>query len=153
MVNYLDREGTSHLITKLLNTMYPVNSIYISLNSISPASLYGGTWERFGNGKTLVGVDESDTDFSSANKTGGEKAHTIIANELPEHYHPFPAYSSGDTNYEPNFAIDGWRYSGQYHTSDGWHRREGHTYNNETLNTPMNIVQPYVTVYIWKRVR
>lgn len=64
--------GVSHLITKMLDTVYPVNSIYISLDSTSPASLYGGTWERFGKGKTLVGVDEADTDFKTAGLPTGE---------------------------------------------------------------------------------
>ena len=52
--------------------MYPVNSIYISTNSTSPASLYGGSWERYGTGRVLVSADDSDTDFT-AGKTGGKK--------------------------------------------------------------------------------
>ena len=72
MVSYLDQGGVQHLVDKLLDRMYPVNSIYISTNSNSPASLYGGTWERYGKGRTLVSVNESDTDFT-AGKTGGKK--------------------------------------------------------------------------------
>lgn len=72
--------GVSHLITKMLDTVYPVNSIYISLDSTSPASLYGGTWERFGKGKTLVSVDEADTDFKTAGLPGGE---TVIFRKDP----------------------------------------------------------------------
>lgn len=52
--------------------MYPVNSIYISTNSTSPASLYGGSWERYGTGRVLVSASNSDTDFT-AGKTGGKK--------------------------------------------------------------------------------
>ena len=73
-VSYLDQGGVQHLVDKLLDRMYPVDSIYISTNSTSPASLYGGSWERYGKGRTLVSVDESDTDFT-AGTTGGSKTH------------------------------------------------------------------------------
>lgn len=71
----------------ILNTVYPVGSIYTSVNSTDPSTLFGGTWERFGKGKVLVGVDEDDSDFSEANKTGGEKTHTLTTNEMPSHTH------------------------------------------------------------------
>ena len=42
---------------------YPVGSVYTTVDAgMKPAAMFGGTWERFGNGQTLVGVDESDTD-------------------------------------------------------------------------------------------
>lgn len=72
MVSYLDQVGVQHLVDKLLDRMYPVNSIYISTNSTSPASLYGGSWERYGTGRVLVSASDSDTDFT-AGKTGGNK--------------------------------------------------------------------------------
>lgn len=75
MVSYLDQDGVQHLVDKMRDRMYPVDSIYISTNSTSPASLYGGSWERYGKGRTLVSVDESDTDFT-AGTTGGSKTHS-----------------------------------------------------------------------------
>lgn len=74
MVSYLDQTGLEHTLEKLRNQMYPVGSLYFSTNSTSPATIYGGTWERYGKGRTLVSVNESDTDFT-AGKTGGEKTH------------------------------------------------------------------------------
>lgn len=56
MVSYLDSTGTQHLITKLLDTVYPVGSIYITTDDTSPASFLGGEWERYAQGRTLVGV-------------------------------------------------------------------------------------------------
>ena len=61
--------------------IYPVGSIYISAVSTSPATLFGGTWVEFGKGRTLVGVDTSDTSFNTVEKTGGEKTHTLTAAE------------------------------------------------------------------------
>lgn len=86
MVSYLDQTGLEHTLEKLRNQMYPVGSLYFSTNSTSPATIYGGTWERYGKGRTLVSVNESDTDFT-AGKTGGEKTHVLTVDEMPSHRH------------------------------------------------------------------
>lgn len=56
-----------------LDSFYPVGSIYQSTSSVNPTTFMGGTWERFGNGRVLVGVDENDADFNTSGKTGGGK--------------------------------------------------------------------------------
>ncbi len=66
---------------------WPIGSIYISVSPTSPATLFGGTWERFGNGKAVVGVDESDDDFKTVALTGGSKTKTIAVENLPAHSH------------------------------------------------------------------
>lgn len=83
MVSYLDGGGTSHLISKLLDTMYPVGSIYISEDSTSPASIFGGEWEVYADGRVLVGRDQNGyitgldgtnylgITFKTAGETGG----------------------------------------------------------------------------------
>ncbi|MCW1043450.1 phage baseplate protein, partial [Streptococcus anginosus] len=53
----------------------------------NPTTFMGGVWERFGNGRVLVCVDEADADFNTANKTGGEKTHTLTIDEMPSHSH------------------------------------------------------------------
>jgi hypothetical protein len=75
MVSYLDQGGVQHLVDKLLDRMYPVDSIYISTNSTSPASLYGGSWERYGTGRALISASDTDSDFT-AGTTGGSKTHS-----------------------------------------------------------------------------
>ena len=67
--------------------IYPIGSIYISTVSTSPATLFGGTWERFGNGKVLAGVDESDDAFKTVGQTGGSKTKAIAVGNLPAHTH------------------------------------------------------------------
>lgn len=54
-------------------TSIPVGSVYVSINEINPSIYFGGTWEAFAKGKTLIGVDSDDTDFNVSQKTGGEK--------------------------------------------------------------------------------
>ena len=65
------------LVDALLALIYPVGSIYMSVNDTNPATFLGGTWVRWGQGRVPVGVDASDTDFNAPGKTGGEKNHTI----------------------------------------------------------------------------
>ena len=78
--------------------IYPVGSIYISAVSTSPATLFGGTWVEFGKGRTLVGVDTSDTSFNTVEKTDGSKTHTIAVGNLPSHAHTYtPSGTIGNT--------------------------------------------------------
>lgn len=79
-----------------LDSIYPIGSVYISINHTNPGTIFGGTWERFGNGKVLVGVDENDTDFSTVEHSGGEKEHALTTAEMPSHSHA-PGTLSADS--------------------------------------------------------
>ena len=61
--------------------MYPVGSIYISVTNTNPGTIFGGPWVAFGTGRTLVGIDTSQTEFNTVEKTGGEKTHTLTGAE------------------------------------------------------------------------
>ena len=69
------------------NTIYPIGSIYMSINDTNPEKLFGGTWAAWGTGRVPVGVDTSDSDFSTVEKTGGEKTHKLSTDELASHKH------------------------------------------------------------------
>ena len=107
-----------HAIGKL---MYPVGSIYMSANNTDPGELFGGTWERWGKGRVPVGLNESDTDFATSEKTGGAKTHTLTTAQIPSHNH-----SIGHTHTTPNSTT----------TSNGWH---GHTTAATTLTNPIKV--------------
>lgn len=80
--------GTNNLDkTSILNLVYPVGSIYMSVNNVSPQTFLGGTWTAWGSGKVPVGVNANDSDFATAEKTGGEKKHQLTTNEMPSHRH------------------------------------------------------------------
>ena len=80
--------GTDNLDkTSILNLVYPVGSIYMSANNVSPQTFLGGTWVAWGAGRVPVGVNSSDTDFNTAEKTGGEKTHRLSVDEMPWHDH------------------------------------------------------------------
>lgn len=69
---------------------WPVGSVYIAVDSTSPATRFGGgSWSAFGAGRVLVGLDSGDTDFDVAEETGGAKTVTLSAAQsgLPQHTH------------------------------------------------------------------
>ena len=124
---------------------YPVGSIYISTSGTNPSTIYGGTWERYGQGKTLVGLNESETEFSTVNKIGGEKTHTLTIDEMPSHNH---GQSLSGTDIDEGKAYYSWSFGDSktrnYYGSDLAQYTGG--------NQPHNNLQPYITVYMWKRV-
>lgn len=63
-------------INELADMIYPVGSIYMSVNDVNPAILFGGTWEAWGSGKVPVGVDANDTAFDTVEETGGAKSES-----------------------------------------------------------------------------
>ena len=85
----------SDIEDNFLDRVYPVGSIYMSVNNADPSDLFGGTWQRFSQGRVLVGVNEDDTAFNAPQKTGGEKTHTLTINEMPRHNHGASTESAG----------------------------------------------------------
>lgn len=92
--------GASGLTAEqVIALVYPVGAIFPTVNSVNPGTyLTGTTWELFGSGKTLVGVDTDDTDFNTVEKAGGAKTvnlnhshstgnHTLLLSEIPSHNH------------------------------------------------------------------
>ena len=69
-------------VTDLINTIYPIGSIYMSVSSTSPQLLFGGTWEQI---KDTFLLASGDTYANGS--TGGEATHTLTENEMPSHTH------------------------------------------------------------------
>ena len=67
---------------------FPVGAIYMSTTSANPGTFWTNTtWQAFATGKTIIGIDTSDTDFNSVNKTGGSKEVVLTVPNLPIHSH------------------------------------------------------------------
>lgn len=67
---------------------YPVGSIYMSVNSTSPADLFGGTWEAMPAGRVLLAQGKSQWGTTyTAGSTGGEATHLLTPEEMPRHKH------------------------------------------------------------------
>lgn len=131
----------SKAILESKKALYPVGSLYFNATrEANPGTLLGfGTWERIAQGKTLIGVDTEDTDFNTVGKTGGSKIQTLSIAQLPQNL-----YLDASTN-------DG--------SSNKWVREEQGTnwcnrinwHRNNASQESVSIMQPYLTVYIWKR--
>lgn len=127
----------------ILEAVYPVGSIYISVNSTSPQTLFGGTWKAI-KGKFLLGQSSAHT----AGSTGGEETHTLTMGEMPEHTHPmYSGNAGGNGEWTPDegaYLVDS-----VTQTKTTWWARLGMSYaggGNAHNNMP-----PYLAVYMWKR--
>lgn len=96
------QDGAGNVITNTyikksdwLNLVYPIGAIYMSVNSTNPSTLFGGTWVSWGSGRVPVGINTSETEFNTVEKTGGEKAHVLTEAEMPSHIHTIGAHSHG----------------------------------------------------------
>ncbi len=77
----------------IVNLVYPVGSIYMSVNGTNPGSLFGGTWVAWGTGRVPVGINTGDGNFNTVEKTGGESAHVLSGNEMTWHNHAQDAHN------------------------------------------------------------
>lgn len=138
-------------IKSFLDAVYPVGSIYMSVKATNPGTLFGGTWVAIAQGRCLVGVNTSDNDFKTPEKTGGEKTVVLKASQLPNHNHLFyngmngyvnPTVDRGhSTTWGASFSDNG-----DYKIAPA----DGQTMDGTTGQAHNNL-QPYLCVYIFKR--
>lgn len=127
----------------LLNKIYPVGSVYITYNNNNPGNFLGGTWEQFGQGRTLIGQgtgNDGSTSMSfSANVEGGEYNHTLTIDEIPSHAHRYTVtYGGGGSS-----ALT------QYYNSKANQGNLPTTYVGGSKSH--NNLSPYIVVYFWRR--
>lgn len=144
--------AATHLAT--MGAIYPVGSIYINATvSTNPATLLGfGTWEAWGVGRALVGVNAGDSDFISAGTTGGSKTVDSSHQHAMPHTHTFSGTTS-QINTTPVKEGTGSTLATTNHS----HTYSGTTGGVSTANTAidgtetLSVVQPYQCAHIWKR--
>lgn len=74
---------------KAVEEQYEVGDLYLTTKSENPSVRFGGTWELFGPGRTLVCVDKNDKDFNTVKKTLGTKTQALTTAQLPSHNHSY----------------------------------------------------------------
>ena len=133
-------------VTATIANAYPVGSIYMNCsNATNPGTLLGfGTWSAFGEGRVLIGIDSSDTDFDTAEETGGSKTHTLTEAQLPSHRHQVGSNDSGTGTGGAAGNMELVRDAG---TGNGPAVNSSFTGSGQAHT----IVQPYIVVYMWKR--
>jgi len=133
--------GDKGLRLHVLETIYPVGSIYTNAGvATNPGTLLGfGTWTAFGDGRVIVGVDSTDTDFDAVRETGGAKTHTLTVAQLPSHTHPIQVFNESGS---PDGDVGGDSSSSSLGTTNTQATGGGAAHNN---------LQPYITAYMWRR--
>ena len=150
----------------LTDVVYPVGAIFTTVtnyaDSAAVVSAIGGTtWTAFGAGRVLVGLDASDTDFDTAEETGGAKTVTLSQAQMNHNHIWTTTGGSGadlsialTSSGNRNDTFDGNGDSREL-TSDGALSGTNHTDNNRALDstsvTAHDNLQPYIVVYMWKR--
>lgn len=155
--------------SEVVDLIYPVGSIYMSVNNVSPSTLFGGTWAQIKDTFLLAAGDT----YTNAS-TGGEATHILTTNELPSHSHGIPSLSGSTGGAGAhNHAVIGtsannggsgvfcetWANRSNdrngYTSSVGDHSHSVTTNASNTNNagsgTAHNNMPPYLTVNIWKR--
>jgi hypothetical protein len=124
----------------LLNLVYPVGSIYMSVNNVSPATFLGGTWEQVKDTFLLA----AGTTYS-AGQTGGEATHVLTTSEMPKHNH----YSMRRASSVDDYVKAG---SNAYGLTAG-SEESGIGYSSSYAggDAAHNNMPPYLAVYMWKR--
>nr|DAX12165.1 MAG TPA: Baseplate wedge protein [Caudoviricetes sp.] len=126
------KEELTELINTTLDSIYPIGSVYISLTDTNPGTYLKGNWQQFAQGRTLVGVGEgsdgTNTQTFDVNDTGGEYKHMLTKKELS-----FIDYGG---LLQQNGSVIGVHSHGP----------------GESGSEKMPLMQPYYTVYFWKRV-
>ena len=131
--------------------MHPVGSIYMSVDSTNPAQIFGfGTWVAWGAGRVPVGVDTSQTEFDTVEEIGGEKKHTLTVNEMPSHFHSGIKVAQ---NYLGSWNEDGVGNTFNLENLFTQSKKEQNKFVTEETGGSQahNILQPYITCYMWKR--
>lgn len=148
----------------LLDLVYPIGSIYMSVSNVSPSTLFGGTWEAIedkfllSSGTTYTPTYDND---GFANKTGGEASHSLTKSEMPRHTHIQNAHHHTFNRYQNNGSTTnystGWtnqKLTSQ-NTSDttATNQYTGGTGSaqSESDGVAHNNMPPYLVVNVWKR--
>lgn len=164
--------ATTAFVTAALQAVYPVGSIYINATSSSnPVSLLGfGTWEAFGAGRVMVGLNASDAAFDTAEETGGSKDAIVVSHTHGatltgtsgsggSHYHTY------QTGYNTNVSSQGSNGNFGGGTPDdtsfiyNTNTVDAHTHSLSVNGTTDSAgssgtnanLQPYIVVRMWKR--
>ena len=135
-------------INNLIDVVYPVGSIYMSVNTVSPSVLFGfGVWEKIED-KFLLG---SGTTYANGS-TGGSAAAVIVSHShQPNTDGEYIVTSEEKTanNTRVAYSASGNRWvDGQTSQSNFHHRTSTNTVGESGTGKNM---PPYITVNIWKR--
>lgn len=123
--------------------LYPVGSVYMCFDEISPKDKFKyGEWEEI-TGKMLIGVDPDDSTMSAPGMTGGSKEVQLTVEQLPEHDHDVTVPTLQWPDEQQKVQTAG--YSAKHHSMLA--SKSGKTGKNQ----PINVMNPFIAVHMWRR--
>ena len=132
-----------YTLSEIMLKIYPVGSIKFSTENVNPGTYIGGTWVAWGQGRVPIGVDSGDSDFDTAEETGGSKTSShyhieAIGNDGTAIYvkQATTATSVVTTGLRATISVTGSNAPGRY---------------SYTSTSDVDILPPYITCYMWKR--
>ena len=134
--------------TELLNKIYPIGSIYISVNQTSPASFIGGTWQALDEGRTLwttTTAGQGGTTVSAGlPNIEGSLESVCMARTWDNQPYSTGALSFGNTVVDNSGAGNGW-----------WTYLKPLYFNanddNDIYGNSTTVQPPAYRVYMWRR--
>ncbi len=138
--------------SNLGNILYPVGSIYLSVNSTNPQNLFGGTWVSWGIGRVPIGINTGDGDFNTVERTGGNKSHEHLLDGTGAAMIGSDEQAANTIAYSAtNIGVK----TGTIYTVVGTNatpkaQRAHNTGLTGWTNSTATLL-PYITCYMWKR--
>ena len=131
------------------NDVYPVGSIYMSVNNVNPSILFGGNWEQI---KDKFLLANGDTYVNGA--MGGEETHTLTTNEMPSHNHTQAQHRHKQNNKYSNGtgSASAYVYSSNRTAVDHYTDYQTPYINPAGGGQAHNNMPPYLVVNVWKRI-
>ena len=162
------------VITPSRSEQFPIGSIYISINTTNPETIFGGTWEQI-QGRFLLSASSSypagnigGASTINLNHVHSTADHTLTINEIPSHKHWISGAAYDDGNMSTSgvsntqdygLAADAGSYSaddpnkayGRNSAYTGGSAAHNHGDTGSNLSSSQSIMPPYLVVYMWKR--
>lgn len=140
--------------TSIADAVYPVGSIYMSVNPADPGTLFGGTWQRIQDRFLLA----SGSSYA-AGATGGEASHALTVGEMPSHTHPFEFWGGSantsatqqDGNYLALLTQLNAKLCTQNEYSPSYYISASRSVSSAGGGSAHNNMPPYLAVYAWER--
>ena len=146
-LSLLEKLAQTVRLLPTLEEIWPIGSIYMSLDPTDPVTRFGGVWERIENAFLLAA-----SNAHPVGETGGAEAVTLSEAQMPKHTHVHNDYIQGyvNVNYRDGFNT----YASPTQELNGGDRKALHGGTSSAGGSqPHNNMPPYLCVYMWKRTK
>lgn len=147
-----DMNQIKQVVNSLANLFFPIKKIVIFNDNDDHSNYLGFTWERIADGKMLISIDSTDTDFNTIGKTGGEKTHIHEAGTLGACIDPSNSYNNltfARKTLDKSYILTG--YIGDFSSETGGGSSNQGVLVDGNTDSASNMPPYYVAAY-WQRI-